>query len=350
MNTCPEIVNLRNEQTRKNEAELFVTPILFLVFNRPDKTCRVFERIREVKPAKLFIAADGPRLEKKGESELCTRTRTLILNRIDWPCEVFTLFQEENLGCKLAVSLGISWFFEQVEEGIILEDDCLPSLSFFQFCADLLEKYRDNEWVMMISGDNFQPRKRGEASYYFSRYTHIWGWATWRRAWQKYDLLMKRWPVLREKQRFSEFLPSTIYKKAERMFDGAYEGQITTWDTQWLFTCWAHSGLSVIPNINLVSNIDADGTHMKAYDPHINLPAGEMLFPLKHPDDIKPDRDGDEYTQHYVYFRGWPRVLELILYYLWKNRSPARLPKAIKSVLLNYRTEIQRQKYLRSMK
>jgi hypothetical protein len=328
------------------------TPILFLIFNRPDKTQTVFGRIREAKPARLFVAADGPRPDKPGETELCNQTREDVLSRIDWPCEVKTLFREENLGCKLAVSSAITWFFEQVEEGIILEDDCLPDLSFFQFCEELLEKYRDNEQVMMISGDNFQPDQRGDASYYFSRFIHIWGWATWRRAWEKYDLEMKKWPAIRKQRMLYEILPSRTVRQAEKLFDTCFSKQTSTWDFQWFYACLTYNGLSVMPKINLVTNIDSGGTHMKVYDPCIHLPSEPMPFPLQHPPEIKPDKKSDLYTQRYIYFRSSWRALELILRYLWTNlrKDPSNILFSIKSVLNNCRQEIRRRQSLSSTK
>lgn len=322
------------------------TPVLFLIFNRSDKTRTVLDRIRQARPATLYIAADGPRPDRPGEAELCARTRQFVLDGIDWPCEIKPLFREKNLGCKLAVSSAITWFFEQAEEGIILEDDCLPDLSFFRFCEELLLKYRSNEQIMMITGDNFQPVKRGTGSYYFSRYVHIWGWATWRRAWQKYDLALKSWPALRDSRRFTSFLSPSIYNKAKMMFDGTFEGKTTTWDTQWLFACWANSGLSILPNINLVTNIDSGGTHMKVYDPYIHLAAKSMSFPLLHPIEIKPDEEADRYTQRYVYFRGWQSALKLIVMYLWRNMSknPSNLPSAVRSVWDDCIEEIRHRK------
>ena len=159
------------------------TPVLFLIFNRPELTEKVFQKIQDAQPKYLFVAADGPRDNKYGEKDLCEKTRAVVLENITWECEVKTLFRTENLGCRTAVSSAINWFFENVEEGIILEDDTVPDNSFFSYCQALLEKYRNHEQIMMITGDNFQDGiKRGNGSYYFSRYVHIWGWASWRRA------------------------------------------------------------------------------------------------------------------------------------------------------------------------
>ncbi|EKE21540.1 MAG: Protein containing nucleotide-diphospho-sugar transferase protein, partial [uncultured bacterium] len=166
---------------------MFIKPILFIIFNRPDTTLSVFEAIRQIKPARLYVAADGPRSERSGEDVVCAETRRIAMG-VDWPCELKTRFLDKNVGCHTAVPAAVSWFFENEEEGIILEDDCSPDLSFFTFCETLLERYRDDEEVMMISGDNFQPsefKTRNDSSYYFSGIANIWGWATWRRAWAK---------------------------------------------------------------------------------------------------------------------------------------------------------------------
>src|SRR5512139_3287315 len=169
------------------------TPVAFIIFNRPDTAERVFAEIAKARPPKLLVVADGPRANRSGEAEKCAATRAII-DRVDWDCEVLTNFSDTNLGCKNRVSSGIDWVFEQVPEAIILEDDCLPHPTFFRFCEELLERYRDDERIGMISGDNFQlGQKRTDASYYFSRYNHIWGWASWRRAWRHYDREASAW-------------------------------------------------------------------------------------------------------------------------------------------------------------
>lgn len=240
------------------------TPILFLIFNRPELSFRVFDEIRKAKPEKLFIAADGPREKKSGDLELCIETRKVI-ELVDWPCEINTLFRKENLGCKIAVSSAINWFFEHVEEGIILEDDCLPDQSFFTFCETLLEKYRTEEKIFHISGTNFQNGLlRGDASYYFSRYAGIWGWATWRRAWKNYDVDMK----LLDEYKNSGKIKSVFQNPEEQTywltkFSETETEKINTWDYQWIFSLFYYNGISIRPNVNLISNIGIgkDPTH-----------------------------------------------------------------------------------------
>lgn len=275
-------------------------PVLFLIFNRPDTTQQVFNEIRKTRPNKLFIAADGPRKNNSNDALLCQQTRDIV-NLIDWDCEVHTLFREENLGCKFAVSSAIDWFFSHVEEGIILEDDCLPDQSFFPFCQELLERYRDDERIMMISGDNFQfGRKRDDYSYYFSRYAHIWGWATWRRGWKHYDRDMKLWPeVKRGNWLFDILLDRKIVNYWEKIFDQSFNGEINTWDYQWVFSCWIQNGLSIIPDVNLVTNIGFGdrSTHTKVDTPFSNMPVEKMRFPIIHPPFIIRDDVSDNTTE-----------------------------------------------------
>ena len=271
-------------------------PVLFLVFNRPDTTARVFAAIREARPERLYVAADGPRKDRAGETELCSETRR-IATAVDWPCEVKTLFRDENLGCGKAVSGAISWFFENEPEGIILEDDCLPHPDFFPYCGELLRKYRDDTRVMFIGGTNYQDGvKRGDASYYFSNYSHVWGWATWRRAWQRNDFSFSGMSGAE----FSGLLKERFAASPERaywkwIYNKLRAGKIDTWDYQWQFSVWRAGGFSVIPNVNLVSNIGATGTHTgTGDDPNINVPVAPIL-PLSHPSRTYQDTDADVY-------------------------------------------------------
>ena len=270
------------------------TPVLFLVFNRPDLARRVFERIRAVRPARLFIAADGPRADRPDDIQACRETRRLAA-QVDWPCEVKTLFRENNLGCRLAVSTAITWFFEQVEAGIILEDDCDPDPSFFPYCAELLERYRDHEQVMSIGGNCFQPDElRRGASYSFSIYHHIWGWATWRRAWRHFDSSLASQPNLFDGAWLSHLLGSEPAARFwSQMIAQYHEGRIDTWDFPWIFACWSHHGLSIVPAVNLVVNIGFEprATHTKTFEPTLAMrPATAMRFPLRHPTSIQRDR------------------------------------------------------------
>ena len=182
------------------------TPVAFIIFKRPEETQRVFAEIRKVKPPKLLVVADGPRPDKPGEDRQCAAARAII-EQVDWECEVLQNYADRNLGCRLRVSSGLDWVFDTVEEAIIIEDDCLPHPTFFRFAEELLERYRDDSRIMSISGQNVQfGRKRTDYSYYFSRYNHCWSWASWRRAWQYYDVEMKIWPKIRD----SSFLKNIL--------------------------------------------------------------------------------------------------------------------------------------------
>lgn len=282
------------------------TPILFLIFNRPDTTQIVFDEIRKAKPKRLFIAGDGPRKDRLEDTGLCQKTRAIV-DLVDWDCQVSTLFRDENLGCKYAVSSAIDWFFSNVEEGIILEDDIIPEQSFFPFCEELLERYRDDERILMISGANFQfGRKTTEDSYYFSRYFHIWGWATWKRAWKLYDKEMKAWPEIREKGYLNNILSEKrLVRYWEKVFNSIYNGSITTWDYQWVFSCWIQGGLSIIPTINMVSNIGfgQSSTHTKGENIRANMKTESMAFPLHHPKYIIRNVDADRFTERIEYSR-----------------------------------------------
>lgn len=272
--------------------------IAFLIFNRPSHTRQVLQEIAKYKPSRLLVVADGPRSLE--EQHLCKASRSVI-DRVDWDCEVLTDYSEVNLGCRRRVSSGLTWVFQQCEEAIVLEDDCTPNLSFFQYCAEMLRKYREDERVMMIGGSNFQfGRQRGPYSYYFSRYTPVWGWASWRRAWQAYDVDMTLWPLMRGTSWLLDILgdrSAAVYWRA--IFDRAFAGGIDTWDYQWTFACWVQNGLVAVPNTNLVSNIGfgEGATHTTAATSMFaNLSTTEMPFPLQHPPHMVRDREADMFT------------------------------------------------------
>lgn len=260
------------------------TPILFIIFNRPETTRLVFDEIRKAKPIKFFIAADGPRIDKLEDIEKCKATREIVSN-IDWPCEVKTLFQEKNLGCKIAVSSAIDWFFEYIEEGIILEDDCLPDQSFFHFCEELLEKYKNEEKVMMIGGFNMNTKIDIKYSYIYSRFIHIWGWATWKRAWTKYDVEMRSWEEKTNQEKIKKIIDNNNQWKTKKWsYDKTFSGKKDTWDYQWDYACLLNHGLCIIPSKNLVKNIgfNDDATHTKKSNACMETPSMEISFPLQH--------------------------------------------------------------------
>jgi hypothetical protein len=248
-------------------------PVLFLIFNRPEPTRHVFEAIRAYRPARLYVAADGPRPEKTGEWRLCSDARA-VLNQVDWECEVKTLLRDQNLGCGTAVSEAITWFFDQEEEGIILEDDCLPDLSFFSFCEEMLDRYRDHPEVGSVSGDNFLPRSlRLEKPYGFSKYVQIWGWATWRRFWKIYDFRLtgdwREWMEIIDRA-------NPVQNQARywlQIFKTLQSGLIDTWDFQVMFSSWRHGLVHIFPSRNLVTNLgySGDATHTNFQSPLANL-------------------------------------------------------------------------------
>ncbi len=233
--------------------KMIETPVLLLIFNRPDTALKVFNVIREAKPKKLFIAADGPRSDKPMDKELCIKTRSIIHN-VDWDCEVRTLFREENMGCGIAIYEAINWFFSYEEQGIILEDDCLPHPTFFYFCEEMLNYYRDDLEVFNISGSNNQfGRHRGDGSYYFSKYGHTWGWATWQRAWKNFDREIPDYPNVIESIEIESYW--------KNIFQSVYINKnIDIWDYQWLFYIRKNKAKAVVPNKNLILNIGFDST------------------------------------------------------------------------------------------
>lgn len=282
------------------------SPILFLIFNRPDTAARVFASIREARPRKLYIAADGPRSHRTGEDVLCEEVRNIALG-VDWPCQVQTLFRTENLGCKRAVSDAIDWFFENEPEGIILEDDCLPTQDFFRFCDELLDRYRDDTRVGSISGDNFiSSTWKPKESYYFSRFSHIWGWATWRRAWSKYDVNMADW------SKPGTSLVDCIAFKGNRraanywgkLFDKVKDNQIDTWDYQWAYACFKNDWLCCLPSTNLVSNIGfgLNATHTRTVESKLaNINTEQLEWPLSHPQAVSNSEKADNWTLDHVF-------------------------------------------------
>ena len=272
------------------------SPVLFLVFNRPDVTKKVFEAIRQAQPAKLYIAADGPRADREGEAERCIQTRQLFEN-IDWDCEIHTLFREHNLGCKEAISSAVTWFFEQEEEGIILEDDCLPSPSFFKYCDTLLKKYRFDTRIRHITGANHHfGRTWGTSNIYFAHQTHVWGWASWRRVWQDYDKDLNQFEESEVEEQFNKIFDDRFVIEAWMdIFKRVKAGAIDTWDYQLALLNFFNNGLSVNPNVNLITNIGfrEDATHtVDLRSPYANLPF-EDIGEITYPKYMLPDKAAD---------------------------------------------------------
>lgn len=288
------------------------TPILFIIFNRPDTTKQTFEAIKKIKPTKLYVAADGPRESVSTDKTRCEETRKII-EHVDWPCEVKTLFQEKNLGCKWGMITAIDWLFKNEEKGIILEDDCVPGESFFNFCTELLDYYKDNEEIMHISGNNYQDGvKRGDGSYYFSKYTSSWGWATWRRAWSKFHPALENFSFF-DKNNLIKNIP--ISKDAGKFWIKNFRYTMRrsdNWDSLWMYTVWLNDGMSIIPNENLVKNIgfgeDATHTKEKTVETDIN-----NLGTIKHPSSIILNEEADEYVYRKLFHRSlFKRVVDKI--------------------------------------
>lgn len=316
------------------------TAILLLIFNRPDETRAVFNALRMIKPKFLFVACDGPRGKVASDAANVVKTKA-ILHEIDWDCELKTLYREDNLGCKKAVSEGINWFFKNVDEGIILEDDCVPDITFFNFCTELLDTYRDDKRVMHISGLNFlsgpKVLSQDVESYHFSKYPAVWGWATWKRAWDLYDVDIVSWPKAKKEELHLNF----CFNKNERLvremqFDTAYNKKIDTWDYQWVYCVSMNNGLCVTPNTNLISNIgfNDNATHTFTLDNRSNLAQGSIVFPLTPPLHVVPDYISDwrEFVNH-IRIRPYKRVIKSLLVSLGVHKSVASLYHKI----LNYK-------------
>jgi len=290
------------------------TPVLFITFRRPDTTKRVLEQISQAQPKRLYIAQNFPGSDNAEDIKKWKDVRVIIEN-IDWDCDVQRLYREQYLDAKTSISTAIDWFFENEEEGIILEDDCLPHPTFFRFCAELLAKYRDDGRIAMISGDNFQfGRKRTEYSYYFSRYPHIWGWASWRRAWKNYDVDMKLWPEIRDGGWLDGLLgdkKSVRYWK--KIFENVYQGKIDTWDYQWVFACWTQSVMAIMPIVNLISNIGfgPEAVHTTEKNTFSEMKTEPMIFPISHPPYILRDSVADSITENRM-FSGQPLISRAI--------------------------------------
>jgi hypothetical protein len=272
------------------------SPILFLVFNRPLETLKVFNEIKKAKPSKLYLAADGSRVNNESDHKNCIKVKEII-EKIDWDCEVFKRYNEKNFGCKYAVSNAISWFFEHEEMGIILEDDCLPTSNFFRFCDEILEKYKEDQRIRTITGSNFNFGERiGESSYYFSRLTHVWGWASWRRAWQDYDVELLKYKNKDYNEVFKNLFHNDLLAEDwNNVIQKLFKNEIDTWDYQWTITNLFNNGLSIIPNVNLIKNIGfgENATHTLKSSGLENMEFQELENEIKHPTIFLPSYTAD---------------------------------------------------------
>lgn len=307
------------------------TPILFLVFNRPEPTLRVFEQIRAIQPKRLYIAADGFRENKDGEEAKCLEVRKIVTN-VDWDCDVKTLFRDENLGCGLAVSSAISWFFDNEEDGIILEDDCLPDLSFFKFCESLLDKYRNDSRVMHIGGVNFcEEQNIPDESYYFSMIMHCWGWASWRRAWNKYNYKLTINDDIRKSlQNYTNERRQINYWEYVHNSMSGEVPKWNTWDYQWGMAIIKNNGLTIVPKYNLIQNIGygPDGTHTIEENWQANM-AVRPLNTLTHPEMVERSKIWDNNTFNKMLPAPSAEKKKSIRYYF--NRTKSILSRLVKN-------------------
>lgn len=289
-------------------------PVLVIGFNRPDHLSVLFDRLREAQPARLYVAIDGPRPDRAGEAERVQACRDLV-DTVDWPCEVHTLFQDRNLGCGQGVTAAISWFFEAEERGIILEDDIVPNLSFFPYCEELLERYADDERVFAISGCNFVPasvQARPDLPYRFMTVPHIWGWATWRRSWAAHQLDISGWrdrlPLTRLWRRAGRSIPGTVYWTST--FELLARGEVDTWDGQLVLAAMERGQWTATSNVNLVENIGfgAEATHT-VEDFGDLLPVGSIDLPLADVP-VVLDTQADAWTRRHHFRATWRGMIE----------------------------------------
>lgn len=272
--------------------------IVYIIFNRPNLTRMTFETIRARQPAKLFVIADGPRLGYPTDMDRCREVREIV-EQVDWPCEVQRDYADNNLGLKQRVSSGLNWVFEQVDRAIVLEDDCLPHPDFFTFCEAMLDRYENDEHIFVITGNNFQNGlRRGNAAYYFSKYPHCWGWASWRRAWKFYQGDIPFWNDWKNSYKWQTAQPDPIERRYwSNIFDSVACGKIDSWAYPWTACVWYHGGLTITPNVNLVSNIGCgpDATHTK----YVTNQEGQPVFALsnlKYIDRVSQDIQADRFV------------------------------------------------------
>ena len=316
-----------------------LAPVIFFIFNRPELTKQVWEAITRAKPKKLYICADGPRKDKPDDIEKIRATRQCV-ERVDWPCEIHRWYANENLGCNQSFVKNLDQLFEVEDRVIVLEDDTLPSESFFPFCDVLLEKYKDESTIFHITGSNLNwDLLRPASDYYFSRYALPWGWATWKRAWRLYDSNMQGWKNIEIKEAVLNSFKNQVEKVFwNNIFDNAYRkiGDADAYDYVWKFSIWAHDGLSIIPSVNLVKNIGfgENSTHTKNINPSHIVPLRNLnLISLKHPKNQVPNgiRDARTFRIYCLYeeARPWKRLYNFLKIKggYWKKRCTALLFK-----------------------
>jgi len=322
-----------------NQENKFKTPILILAWKRPKKTEELINKIKQINPDNLYIACDGPKNENTLEDNNVNKTKELLLRSFEEVRQKKYLYSDTNQGCKLGVSNAINWFFENEKEGIILEDDCIPHLDFFNFCQEMLVKYRNDERIWSITGHNQQNNiKRGSGTYYFSKYPRCWGWATWRRSWAHYDRDINDWPNIKS----NNILKNQLKNQREinfwgKMLDSIYYYNLpNTWDYQWTLSSFLNSGLTIVPNKNLIKNIgfDEDSTHTFISDANtfieIDQEKNNYIFPTIHPDYFVINKEADEIVDILEY-SGGNKLSKLFIIKKLKNLK-IKLFKFIKKI------------------
>ncbi len=296
------------------------TPLLLLLFNRPIETSLLFEKLQKIKPKKIYISQDGPRKNNNQDESLCNEVRKIV-NEKKWDYEIIEKINTKNLGCRKAVSEGIDWFFENESRGIILEDDCIPSRSFFMFSEEMLKKYENDNEIYLISGSNFQKNKIiGDGDYYFSKYAHCWGWSTWRRAWKKYDKDLKFWNNWKKTKEWRNFHKNKFERKYwMKIFNNVEKNNIDSWAYVWLASVWYNNGLTITPNYNLIQNIgfNVNATSTISSNRDYNLDKEQnMNFPIKDPSKKSININADEFVfkNHFNgIYNFWPwRILYIL--------------------------------------
>ncbi|MDD3140283.1 MAG: hypothetical protein PHX08_15085 [Lachnospiraceae bacterium] len=301
------------------------TPIAYIIFNRLDCVQESFQCIKKIRPPKLYLISDGPRKEKPGESEKVEAVRSYVESQIDWPCDVKRIFAEQNMGCKYRIYSGLNWVFEQEEQAIILEDDCVPLDCFFQYCQELLDLYRDNEQVMMISSFNILHTQKSKESYFFSKFPSVWGWATWKSAWNKIDLEMSGWEQAKREGTVRYAYDAVSYLTYKKVADNASKGKLQSWAVPWGFTRFIYHGVGIVPGGNMIRNVgygraDATNTSQETTD---DFSYGKAVsFPLAYQEIIEPDTGYDKgYLKKYFGIKKlWNNVK-----YLFKRLGPKLL-------------------------
>lgn len=303
-------------------------PVLVIAFNRPLHLRALIDRLREIKPTNLYVAIDGPRTDKIGEADRVRECQELV-SEIEWDCQIQTRFHDSNLGCGLGVSTAISWFFEHVDRGIILEDDIIPHPSFFPYCTELLDLYQNDPSVFAVSGCNFVPssfQSTPRDSFRFSQVPHIWGWATWKDRWSLYTLDIEGWrrqlPVRKLWQKSGPSIPSSVYWAGT--FELLARKEVDTWDGQLVYCAMVNNSLTATSNVNLIENIgfDLEATHT-IEDRDELQPVQAMTFPLRAPKEVTVDKRADAWTRENHFRATWRGMLDQGVRY-FKSRREAK--------------------------